>query len=123
VTTPDGSDNNITDNEQLDDARKVVKATSKEDNMDRFVFCHPLRLYCIVILIENISLRTHRVLEQVNFTAKFKGLPEFKPVMLSPSTLSLPSSPRLILNSFRSKPKANKCGEFIGEFIHIRYNK
>lgn len=50
-------------------------------------------------------------MEQVKFSEKFSSLPQFNPGETpSPSTLSLPSSPRMILSTFRKKRMPS--GEF-----------
>lgn len=47
-----------------------------------------------------------KVLEEVNFEARFAALPEFKPEECqSPSALSLPNSPRAFVQSYRKKRK------------------
>ncbi|ODM91783.1 Protein capicua [Orchesella cincta] len=60
---------------------------------------------------KNVEDGMDKVLEQVKFSEKFSSLPQFNPEETqSPSTLSLPSSPRLILNTFRKKRMPS--GEF-----------
>lgn len=73
-----------------------------------------LTLHSLFLLLFSCILETFylcRVLEQVKFSEKFSSLPQFNPEETpSPSTLSLPSSPRNILSTFRKKRMPS--GEF-----------
>lgn len=51
-------------------------------------------------------IETTSVLRQVDFEKKFQTLPQFKPEdCQSPSAISMPSSPRMLAQSYRKKPQ------------------
>ena len=62
------------------------------------------------------------VLRQVDFDNKFKILPQFKPEdCLSPSAISVPSSPRVFTQSYRKKQQTipvKSTGKMIFKYIH-----
>uniref|UniRef100_T1J6P3 HMG box domain-containing protein n=1 Tax=Strigamia maritima TaxID=126957 RepID=T1J6P3_STRMM len=68
------------------------------------------------ILKKSVEDGMEKVLEGVNFQARFAALPEFKPEEIqSPSALSLPNSPHSFVQSYRKKRKVAAQDETEGE--------
>ncbi|XP_021963990.1 mucin-4 isoform X2 [Folsomia candida] len=82
---------------EMNPSTPCTQETEKHENEE----CHETSILK-PFFKKNVEDGMEKVLEQVHFSQKFSSLPQFKPDdCQSPNTLSLPSSPRVILNSFR----------------------